>query len=135
MYELFYIRSVIEGFAVRRTACKITTVQCDELQALVQDMVDAGRQDDIVTLAEFDMEFHRLICKWSGSAALLRAWSPLYSQIQRFVVQSHPQYYPDLMEVGMRHQPIVDVLRCHDAEKASHLLQEHVMLIWSEIGS
>jgi DNA-binding GntR family transcriptional regulator len=135
MYELFYIRSVIEGFAISRAAHQISDEQCDELQGLVQKMAEAGREDDIATLAKYDMQFHRLICEWSGSSALLRAWSPLSSQIQRFVVQSHPEQYPDLIEVGIRHQPIVDVLRSHDPEKASAVLREHVMLIWSEIKS
>jgi DNA-binding GntR family transcriptional regulator len=133
VYELFYIRSVIEGFAISRTARQITTDQCDELQALVEKMAEAGAGHDILTLAQYDMQFHRLICEWSGSTALLRAWSPLSSQIQRFVVQSHPWHYPDLIEVGRRHQPIVDVLRNHDAENAPQLLKDHIMLIWSEI--
>ena len=133
MYELFYIRHVIEGFAISRTVQHITDEQCNELQALVSKMAEAGRQNDIVAQAEHDMEFHRLICEWSGSATLMLAWSPLYSQIQRFVVQSHPQHYPDLVEVGTRHQPIVDALRKRDAENAPTILQEHIMLIWSEI--
>jgi DNA-binding GntR family transcriptional regulator len=134
MRELFYNRSVIEGFAVHRTAAQISDAQCDELQELVQIMAEAGRKDDIVTLAEHDMEFHRLICQWSGSPTLLLAWTPLSSQIQRFVVQSHPQHYPDLSKIGTRHQPIVDTLRQHNAEKASEILREHIMLIWSEIN-
>jgi DNA-binding GntR family transcriptional regulator len=133
MHELFYIRSVIEGFAISRTASHITSEQCNELDALVQKMAEAGGEDDILTLSEHDMMFHRLICEWSGSAALLRVWSPLSSQIQRFVVQSHPWHYPDLIEVGTRHQPIVDALRSHDIEGAARLLKEHIMLIWSEI--
>ena len=133
MYELFYIRSVIEGFAISRTARQITVEQCDELQARVETMADAGASGDIVALAEHDMQFHRLICEWSGSAALLRAWTPLSSQIQRFVVQSHPQFYPDLVEIGTRHQPIVEVLCSHDADKAAQLLKDHIMLIWTEI--
>lgn len=133
MYELFYVRSVIEGFAISRTAARFTPEQGDELQSLVQKMADAGMKADIMTLAQHDMEFHRLICEWSGSASLMRAWLPLSNQIQRFVVQSHPHYYPNLIEVGTRHQQIVDLLRQHDTESAPRVIQEHIMLIWSEI--
>jgi DNA-binding GntR family transcriptional regulator len=80
------------------------------------------------------IEFHRLICEWSGSAALLRARSALSSQIQRFVVQSHPWHYPDLIEVGTRHQPIAAARRSHDADQAAQGLKEPIMLIWSEIN-
>jgi DNA-binding GntR family transcriptional regulator len=133
MYELFYVRSVIEGFAIGRTARQITPAQSDELQRLVQSMESAGREADILTLSEYDMEFHRLICEWSGSASLLRGWLSLSNQIRRFVVHSHPRYYPNLIEVGTRHQPIVDALHAHDTDTASRTLQAHIMLIWTEL--
>ena len=132
MYELFYIRSNIESFAISRTIQNITPEQCNELELLVQKMAEAGARSDISTLAEYDMAFHRLICEWSGSRALLRAWLPLSSQIQRFVVQSHPARYPDLKEVGTRHQAIVDVLRQRDSKNAPEVVRKHVMLIWED---
>jgi DNA-binding GntR family transcriptional regulator len=131
MYELFSVRSEIEGFAARRTAQKIIAAQYERLDELVQKMAQAGGQKEIITLAEYDMQFHRSIVEWSDSAGLLRVWIPLSSQIQRFIVQSHPQQYPDLVQVGTRHQPIVDALRRRDSEEAARALQEHIMLIWS----
>ncbi len=131
MYEMFSIRSAIEGFAARRTAQKITAGQCEELDELVQKMVQAGSKNEIITLAEFDMQFHRQIVEWSESAGLLRVWTPLSSQIQRFIVQSHPLHYPDFVEVGTRHQPIVEAFRRHDSNGAALRVQEHIMLIWS----
>jgi DNA-binding GntR family transcriptional regulator len=131
MYELFSIRSQIEGFAARRTAQKMTPDQFDELDNLVIKMAEAGRRNEIITLAECDMQFHQSIVEWADSAGLLRVWLPLSSQIQRFIVQSHPQEYPDLVEVGTRHQPIVDALRKRDSDSAAQALQNHIMLIWS----
>ena len=131
MYELFSIRSEIEGFAARRAAQKITAAQYDLLDELVQKMAEAGEQHEIITLAEYDMQFHRSIVEWSGSVGLLRVWTPLSNQILRFIVQSHPQQYPDFVEIGTRHQPIVDALRRRDSDGAAHALQQHIMLIWS----
>jgi len=88
----------------------------------------------MVSLAEYDMQFHRYLVEWSGSAGLMRAWTPLSSQIQRFLVQSHPLYFPDFAEVGTRHQPIVTALRRGNGEKAVRILQEHIMLIWPIIN-
>jgi DNA-binding GntR family transcriptional regulator len=133
MHELFSIRSMIEGFAIQRAAQKITPVQCSELEELIQQMAEAGRRNEIILLAEYDMQFHRRIVEWSDSAGLLLAWTPLSSQIQRFIVQSHPLHYPDFVEVGTRHQPIVDVLRNHDGSAAIKAVQDHIMLIWSRI--
>lgn len=135
MYELFSIRGVIEGYAARRTAQKITPEQCETLQDLIHKMVRAGSQQDLIPLAEYDMQFHRHIVEWSGSSSFLGAWTPLSSQIQRFIIQSHPAYYPNYVEIGTRHQPILDALRQHDSEAAACALQEHIMLIWPRIQS
>jgi DNA-binding GntR family transcriptional regulator len=135
MYELSSIRSMIEGFAIQRAAQKITPAQCAELDDLIQKMATAGGQKEIILLADYDMQFHRRLVEWSGSAGLLRVWVPLSSQIERFIVESHPLHYPDYVEVGMRHQPIVDALRQHNSEAAIAAVQEHIMLIWSRLRS
>ena len=134
MLELFSVRSVIEGFAIRRAARTITPAQCDYLEELIQNMAEAGETGDMTKLSEFDMQFHRTIVESGGSASLLRSWITLSSQIQRFVVQSHPRHYSDLVEVGTRHQPIVSALREHDSECAANAIQEHIMLIWQKIS-
>jgi DNA-binding GntR family transcriptional regulator len=129
MYELFTIRSVIESFAIRRTAQNITPNQCDELQELVEKMTDAGRNDDMLTLAEHDMGFHRRICEWSNSNACWRLGAAIQSD-PAVRGTHHRAYFPDLVELA-GYQPIVDVLRSGDTQKAAQVVQEHVMLIWS----
>lgn len=131
MYELFSVRSMIESFAVQRTAQTITPEQCDYLDELIQKMALFGAQKEIIGLAEYDMQFHRHLVEWSGSPSLFYAWMPLSSQIQRFIVQSHPQQYPNFVEVGTRHQPIVETLRAHDSAAAARAVHDHIMLIWS----
>jgi len=133
MHSLFSVRAMIEGFAVRYAASKITSEQCDELQALIENMRRAGHDEDMAVLVEHDMMFHRCICEWSGNTTLLRAWTPLYSQIQRFVTQTHQRYFPHLEEIAEMHQPIVDTLLSGNADEAADLLQKHIMLIWSRI--
>jgi DNA-binding GntR family transcriptional regulator len=134
MYELFSIRSSIEGFATRRTAQRITPSQCDELDDLIHKMEQAGSQKELITLAQYDMQFHRYLVEWSGSVGLFRVWMPLSSQIQRFIVQSHPLHYSDFVEIGTRHQPIVEALRRQDADSAVRAIQDHIMLIWPKIN-
>jgi len=133
MYELFLVRSTIEGFAIQHTIQTITPEQCRTLEDLIEKMVLAGSRKEMATLAEYDMQFHRYLVEWSGSVGLLRVWTTLSSQIQRFIVQSHIEHYLDFVEIGTRHQPIVDGLRHHDGDEALHALQEHIMLIWPKI--
>jgi DNA-binding GntR family transcriptional regulator len=134
IFELFAIRTTVERFAIRRTARLITPAQCDELQQLIGAMHEAVRRNDIMDLVNFDMEFHRRICEWSTNAMLLRVWLPLFFQIQRFIVHTHPHYFTDLAEIAETHQPIVDALRGGQISVVEFRIEEHIMLVWSRIN-
>jgi len=135
MHELFTIRSVVESAAIRRTARHITPEQCAELTEMVDLMRQSAGKSDLALLVDHDLQFHQRICEWSASKTLLRSWTPLYSQIQRFIAQTHPHYFSDLKEIADTHDAVVAVLRQNDPEKAAQVIQEHIMLIWSLMGS
>ncbi|HZS05976.1 MAG TPA: GntR family transcriptional regulator [Blastocatellia bacterium] len=135
MYELSMIRKMVEEFAFRRTARNITPEDCDRLQTLVDEMREAAGQHDIVTMEGLDLEFHQTVCELSGSKNLLRVWLPLFTQLQRFIVEAHYRYFPQVVEIADGHQPLVDALRTRDPERAAAALNEHVMLSWSRINA
>lgn len=135
MYELSCIRSLIERFAVKRALPSITPARCDELQALVERMHEAGDSNDMLAFTEHDLLFHRLLCQWSGSYSLLRAWDPLYSQIQRFVVHTHTRYFKSIHEIADIHLPLIAALRSGDLEQSQHEIDSHIMLIWSMMAA
>lgn len=131
MYALFSVRSVIEGFAARRTAVRFNPAYDSTLVNLVGRMNTAALAGDMFALTEADLQFHRQILLWAENATLLRAWNPLYSQIQRFIVQSHANHFPELTEISETHQPVLAALRSEDPDAAARAIQEHIMLIWS----
>jgi DNA-binding GntR family transcriptional regulator len=133
IYELFCIRAVIEGFAVKRAVRQITDDQIAQLDGLVSKMRDEGQRGDMMALTDHDLLFHRHICQWSGSPTLLRAWDPLYGQIQRFVVQTHRGYFHELTEIADTHLPVLATLRRREPEEAAQVLQDHIMLIWYRV--
>lgn len=131
MYEVFLIRNVLESITFRRTAQTITPAACDELQTLIEKMLRAADQGDTVSVLNFDMQFHTNICQWSGNRTLLSVWAPLRAQIQRFVVQHYQDYFTNIQELALSHQPLVDALRANDVERAEQEIQTHVMRAWS----
>jgi DNA-binding GntR family transcriptional regulator len=135
MYELFSIRSVIEEFAIKRTVQVISDEQIAQELELLELMREAGQRGDMVTLTEHDLRFHRNLCLWSGSATLLRAWNPLYSQIQRFVVQTHKVYFHVVTDIADSHAPIISALKGGDPQQAAAIIHEHIMLIWSMMSA
>ena len=134
IYEIFAIRSTIEGFAAKRTTKTITADQLSELNTLIGLMHAAADDGDMALLTEYDLLFHRDICEWSGSSGLLRTWEPLYSQVQRFVVQTNVNHFNSLHEIAESHTPVVEALKRGDEQAAALAVQEHVMLIWSKMG-
>lgn len=132
MYEIFEIRRTLESMTFRRTAQIITSEACDELQALIEKMVRAAEGEDVVSLLNFDMQFHTSICQWSGNRTLLSIWTPLRAQIQRFVIQRYRDTFESLHELAVCHQPLVDALRAKHVEQAVKLIQEHIMRAWSD---
>ena len=131
MREIFVVRSVVESFAIRRTIAHIQAEQLDELALLIEQMRAAGRAGDMVTLVDYDMTFHTCLCQWSGHQTLLRVWNPLYMQVARVVITTHPHYFSDLVEIADTHQPILDALRSGDPDVAAERINEHIMLIWT----
>ncbi|MEJ2264769.1 MAG: GntR family transcriptional regulator [Anaerolineales bacterium] len=131
--ELFQIRSLVEKFAIKRTAVLIQPEQYAELQSLVHRMRLAADQEDMLTLGISDMEFHKRICEWSGKNSLVRVWMPLYSQIQRFIIQNHRRHFPDLSEVAELHMPILEAIRRGDVGLAERTIEEHIMLTFHRI--
>lgn len=132
MYEISVVRKTVEGLVIRHTAQCITPAQCDELAALIAAMHAAADDNDMAMLSANDLTFHQRICQWSDKPTLLRVWTTLYYQQQRYLIATHPHIFPDLHEVADLHQPILDQLRARDAEAACLAIQEHIMLIWAE---
>jgi len=132
MYEIALVRKTVEGIAICYTARCITDEQCDELEQLVESMRRAARANDMALLSTFDLDFHLRICEWSGKETLVRVWTPLYYQMQRFLVITHPHAFPDLVEVAEVHMPIITALRAHDPGGAVQAIESHIMLMWNE---
>jgi DNA-binding GntR family transcriptional regulator len=135
IHELFVIRSTIEGIAMRRAMQYLTLEDLARLDHLLAAMQESADRQDIAALVEYDLEFHRIICQISRSSVLVNTWQPLYSQIQRFIVQTHPQYFRDLHSLADTHIVVLDAMRAGNVEAAVQVLQEHVMLIWTWINT
>jgi DNA-binding GntR family transcriptional regulator len=128
VFDLFEIRNAIETHAIHHTAQIISPSQIDELQSLVDAMSAAAKANDLISLTTIDIQFHQRLVEWSGDRTLLLSWIPLFSQIQRFKIRYHRHFFPNLEEIAEIHQPIINALRKHDVEQATHLLSEHISL-------
>ncbi len=133
MRDVYAVRAEIETRAIRRTAVQITPAQCDELLELIELMRISGRTGDLAQLTDHDMALHERICTWSDNATLLRVWRMLYVQVQRFIIHTHPHYFPNLADVAEHHLPIVEALILRDPDQAARSIEEHLRIRWLDV--
>lgn len=126
MREIFMIRSMVEGFAIRRTALAIRPDQLAELHDLVDGMREAGRAGDTMAVVEHDMALHQRICAWADHPTLLRVWTLLHAQTERFLVLYDALHFTDLTRVADSHLPILDALEEGDPDGAAERIERHV---------
>lgn len=129
MHEIFLIRSMVEGFAIRRTARSITPQQIGELKGLIEEMRSAGQAGDTVRMVEHDMTFHQRICTWAENPTLLNVWTLLYAQLERFLVMYDALHFTDLTRVADSHLPTLQALEAGDPDLAAERVQTHIQYI------
>lgn len=128
MLEIFHVRSTVEELAVRRAVKKIDAQRMDELEGLVVDMLEAGRQGDVIALVEADLALHRRICRWADHPSLMRVWELLSAQMERFLILYDVAHFGDLTEVATNHYPLLDALRAGQADCAAAAIRAHVLI-------
>lgn len=129
MHEIFAVRAVAESAAIQRTARLIRPSQLRELRDLVEQMRKAARSEDAVTLVKHDMAFHRNIYTWSDHDTLLRLWTLIQAQLERFLVIYDVSNIADLKEIADAHIPLIEALSAGDAELAAERIRQHVQRI------
>jgi DNA-binding GntR family transcriptional regulator len=126
MREIFQVRVMVEGFAIRRAVASMTHSRISELGTLVERMREAGRHGDAVSLVEHDMAFHERLLVWADQTTLLRVWALLHGQLERFLVMQDIKSFPDLTEVADSHLPVLEALASGDACLAADRLEMHM---------
>lgn len=133
MGEIFAVRKTVEALTARRSATEMTDDQLDVAREMVASMHAAARSGDFLRLVDHDMAFHRFICACASQPVLLRVWNILTNHVRRFVVVSHPRYFPDLEDLAATHDPLLESLLRRDPDGAEKVFVEHIDLIWKRI--
>ena len=123
MYEAYAIRAALEEISGRAAAVRLkgnTAV----LQRGLADMRAAVRNQDLDSLAEHDVNFHRSVLEASGNDVLLRVWDSLAFDIRIRTTIAYAM--GDLPDVVESHQPIIDALERGQGREAGLLLRNHV---------
>lgn len=125
--EVYTLRVAIERLAVQRAVDYGNDETFAQLQAVVDDIVDAvARGISEQEAAELDLRFHDQIYQAANHKRLLESWMTLRPQIY-FVFLNRNVANPDFRDyVVTSHQDILDAMRLRDETVAIRLIEEHL---------
>lgn len=123
--ELFTLRNVIEALAVRLMISRLTEEMITELKQAIIDMEQAEKEGDLLTSAEEDLRFHRLICQYSDNSRLLAVWDDLALHLKLFLLMGKSGYGIDT-EYVRTHLSLLQAIEQRDAELAEAHVKIHI---------
>jgi DNA-binding GntR family transcriptional regulator len=128
------VRVQLEGHAAYRAAQRITPAQRDELGALLDELHHSQGSDDTEALMRLDARVHRFVHRCTGNAYLeetLGRYFNLSLRIWYLVLDRLPHLFTRVHE----HDDLLRTIDAGDAERARHIIAEHIETFEREIRS
>ncbi|CAN7385577.1 GntR family transcriptional regulator [Rhizobium sp. LjRoot254] len=125
LYEIFEMRSVLEGLAVRLAIPRIGEDEIDELERLLVRMERAGQSGSSDWVVRHQ-EFHRFICELSQRPKLIHQISALHVVIEPYM----RIWFDDVdkpLSAREEHEAVIAALRSGDARHAEQTMQDHIL--------
>lgn len=124
LLELFEMRSVLEGLAMRHAVANVGGMAIEDLRDLLFRM-DRGRHECDQWLKRH-WGFHEYLCRLSGRPRLVREIEKLHVMLE---AQMRFYFINVKKPIGVlqQHQNLIDVLVAGDADRAEVVMREHVL--------
>jgi DNA-binding GntR family transcriptional regulator len=128
-WEVYTLRASLEAMAVRLAVGAVATETLGNLDRIVASMRDDARRGDRDAFALHDMKFHETVCRASGHARLLRAWTAMSRQIELLYqvdTRVATEMWSDLDGVATQHERLAAAVRAGDPAEAERLVRDHI---------
>lgn len=125
--EVSSLRVVLEQFVVRRLKDRFTPAAHAELQLIVDRMVRAADQQDLVRMHELDQQFHQTLWELTDHALLVDLAAQMRSRMSHFFRAAAASLEPDeVRRHADSHQHLLDVIASGDRRAAERAMKNHV---------
>jgi GntR family transcriptional regulator of gluconate operon len=125
IWELYSLRTVLEGFAIELAAQSFTEQDVAEVQGILDRMGDAAREQRMEDFVTLDMAFHSAFFERVGHRRLLLSWQALSHSIGAMLAVTSTAN-PRVDSILDEHQHILDGIKAHDAATAQQWLRVHL---------
>lgn len=122
--EFYSIKSILEGYAARMAAEKMTVKDFDRLEAINERLGQLAEAGDVKTFFRVHDEFHEVFIRAAGNDKLFTLIGQLLRKFNRLRMASLG--LPGRMEISVQeHVKILEAFRQHDGEKADNLVRKN----------
>jgi DNA-binding GntR family transcriptional regulator len=125
------IRLSLESLCARLAAQRATADDLVVLEALRQEQA-AVPPEDSRRLFDLDHKFHEALAKAARNKYLAQTLGRLFGHSRRlwYLALPHMGYLPAAVE---EHLELVDAIRAGDADRAGHIMHEHVAAFYAKV--
>jgi DNA-binding GntR family transcriptional regulator len=123
--ELYQVREALERMAVQLAVPRLTDERVEELASLNQAMETHAAQNEVESFFEANLAFHARLLEASGNRKLEELYQQLLGQLGRYRLRSLT-LRGNLKRSVSEHKAILRAARRGDAERAAHLMAEHI---------
>ncbi|WP_439578674.1 GntR family transcriptional regulator [Elioraea sp.] len=125
--DLYGVRFVLEGYAVRLAMPRMTAADEVEFSAVIEAMRRAATADDYMEMIELDLAFHQVLWRISGNRLLEQVLQGLSQQFRLFLTMNW-RFHGGLEDVAENHVKLLGALRSGNAEQGDAAMREHVVV-------
>jgi DNA-binding GntR family transcriptional regulator len=123
--EAYQVREALEVMAVRLAVPKLSAEGTAEMQRLIDEMTTLAEAGDVQGFFEANTAFHQAFFDAAGNRMLADMHRRLRGQIDRHRLRSL-KLRGNLQRSITEHKAILRAARTGDAERAAHLVSEHI---------
>lgn len=129
--EFYAIKIILEGFAARMAADKLTEKEIERLESINERLHKVAAEGDVKTFFRVHNEFHEVFIKAAGNDKLSEMINQLVMKFKRLRLASLSQ--PGRMEVSIEdHQDMIQAFKDHDGNRADSLVR-HAATIGADV--
>lgn len=131
--EIYSFREKMEPLAIQLAIENAREQDIMNLQTLYENMVIAGKLQDVEKIRNADVLFHTYIYKLANHSFMYRIWEILSTKANRVWYLTSQVYFDDIHELAIIHKPILDAFIQKDTEKCIEAFHIHLEFVKNKI--
>lgn len=123
--EAYQVREALEMMAIRLAVPRLTAEHVKTLQSLIDAMAEHAERGKVHDFFEANATFHEAVFEACGNRKLMEVYRQLLGQMGRYRMRSLA-LRGNLQRSVAEHRAILRAAKTGDADKAAHLMSEHI---------